>query len=69
MTENQLYDLMLETRTDKCRSFRKWITNEVLPQLNHTGTYSMPRKQTPQLDDNYQYFDKTYGGQFEGLTF
>ena len=29
ITEEQLYDLMLETRTDKCRVFRKWLTNEV----------------------------------------
>lgn len=61
ITESQIYDLMLETRTDKCRAFRKWLTNEVLPQLNHTGTYSMP-KQDKQLEF-YQYFDKTYKGE------
>ena len=27
MTESQLYDFMLEARTDKCRAFRKWVTN------------------------------------------
>lgn len=58
ITESQLYDFMLEARTDKCRAFRKWLTNEVLPELNHTGTYTMA-KQDKQLE-LYDYFDKTY---------
>ncbi len=58
ITESQLYDFMLEARTDKCRAFRKWLTNEVLPELNHTGTYSMPKKNP----EPYIYFDKTYNG-------
>lgn len=61
ITESQLYDLMLEARTDKCRAFRKWLTNEVLPELNHTGSYSM-QKQDKQLE-LYDYFDKTYKGE------
>lgn len=60
ITEEQLYDLMLETRTDKCRVFRKWLTNEVLPALNHEGTYTM--KHEPKTDKPYEYFDKTYNG-------
>lgn len=40
LTESQLYDFMLETRTDKCRKFRKWVTNEVLPSIRKTGSYS-----------------------------
>lgn len=58
LTESQVYDLMLETRTDKCRAFRKWLTNEVLPELNHTGTYSMKKK----ADHSYKYFDKKWNG-------
>lgn len=60
ITEEQLYDLMLETRTDKCRVFRKWLTNEVLPALNHEGTYTM--KYEPKPTKPYEYFDKTYNG-------
>ena len=33
LTEEQLYDFMLEARTEKCKSFRKWVTNEVLPTI------------------------------------
>ena len=65
ITESQIYDLMLEARTDKCRAFRKWLTNEVLPQLNHTGTYTMPHqgKQLRLDEKSYEYFDKTYNGE------
>ena len=33
LTESQLYDFMLEARTEKCKSFRKWVANEVLPTI------------------------------------
>ena len=39
INEEQLYDLMLEMKTDKARSFRKWVTSEVLPQIRKTGGY------------------------------
>ena len=59
LTESQVYDLMLETRTDKCRAFRKWLTNEVLPELNHKGSYSIKK----QPNHSYKYFDKTWKGE------
>lgn len=39
ITESQLYDLMLEMKTDKVKPFRKWVTNEVLPTIRKTGGY------------------------------
>lgn len=39
LTESQLYDFMLEAHTDKCKAFRKWVTNEVLPTLRKSGCY------------------------------
>lgn len=56
LNESQLYDFMLEARTDKCRKFRKWVTNEVLPSIRKTGNYSIPT--VPQLP--YTYIEKTY---------
>lgn len=44
-SEAQLYDFMLEARTDKCKPFRKWITGTVLPNLRRTGTYTLPGAQ------------------------
>ncbi len=52
---------MLEARTDKCRAFRKWVTNEVLPTLNHTGSYSCKQLSFEEKPE-YEYFDKTFCG-------
>ena len=37
--EDQLYDFMMEARTEKCRPFRKWVVSEVLPTIRKTGGY------------------------------
>lgn len=42
MNENQLYDFMFEAHTEKCRPFRKWVVEEVLPIINHSGGYVDP---------------------------
>lgn len=39
ISENQLYDLMLEVHTDKVKPFRKWVTSDVLPTIRKTGGY------------------------------
>ena len=58
INESQLYDFMLEARTDKCKIFRKWVTNEVLPSIRKTGNYSVPK--APSLP--YTYIEKTFHG-------
>lgn len=50
LTEEQLYDFMLEARTEKCKSFRRWVTNEVLPTIRKTGGYV---DNTDKFTDNY----------------
>ena len=50
LTESQLYDFMLETKTDKCKSFRKWVSAEVLPQIRKTGGY-IPRSEEDSDED------------------
>lgn len=37
--ENALYDLALESKAKNARSFRKWVTSEVLPAIRQTGGY------------------------------
>lgn len=39
MNENQLYDFMFESHTEKCKPFRKWVVEEILPMINKTGGY------------------------------
>ena len=50
LTESQLYDFMIEAKTDKCKSFRKWVTNEVLPTIRKTGGYV---NNTEKFTENY----------------
>lgn len=52
MTENELYDFMLEAHTEKCKPFRKWIVNEVLPMINATGAY-VDQERIPEVMENY----------------
>ncbi len=42
INENQLYDFMFEAHTEKCKPFRKWVVEEVLPIINHSGGYVNP---------------------------
>ncbi len=42
LNENQLYDFMFEAHTEKCKPFRKWVVEEVLPIINHSGGYVDP---------------------------
>lgn len=39
LTESDLYDFMLEARTEKCKAFRKWVVTEVLPAIRTQGVY------------------------------
>lgn len=39
ISEEQLYDLMLEMKTEKVKPFRKWVTSEVLPSIRKNGGY------------------------------
>lgn len=52
LTENQLYDFMLEAHTEKCKPFRKWIVEEVLPMINKTGAY-VEQGREQEMMENY----------------
>jgi prophage antirepressor-like protein len=42
VNESGLYALIFKSRKPEARSFRKWITSDVLPQFRKTGRYEMP---------------------------
>lgn len=48
INEDGLYDVILESRKPEARSFRKWITSEVVPSIRKTGSYGVN-----QLPQNY----------------
>lgn len=39
VTEDGLYDVILDSRKPEAKAFRKWITSEVLPAIRKTGGY------------------------------
>lgn len=51
ITESGLYSLVLRSRRPEAKTFRKWITSEVLPTLRRTGTYTVvPAPPPPPFD-------------------
>lgn len=55
LTESQLYDFMFEAHTDKCKPFRKWVTNEVLPTIRKTGCYITESAEEESVDYQTKY--------------
>lgn len=54
LTEEQVYDFMFESKTDKCKAFRKWLSNEVLPTIRQNGAY-VSGNITEEQEDNLKY--------------
>lgn len=49
VNEDGLYDVVLESRKDGARKFRKWVTSEVLPSIRKNGGYIANQEQlTPE---------------------
>ena len=40
INESGLYHLISQSRKPEARAFRKWVTNDVLPSIRRTGSYS-----------------------------
>src|SRR5690625_1208432 len=50
VSEDGLYDVILDSRKPEARKFRKWITSEVLPSIRKTGGYELDTSQlSPEL--------------------
>lgn len=48
ISESGLYALVLTSRKEAARRFRKWITAEVLPAIRRTGRYELPQAPAPE---------------------
>lgn len=46
INESGLYSLILRSRKDSAKKFKKWITSEVLPTIRKTGSYSVESTKT-----------------------
>ena len=49
INESGLYSLVLSSKLEQAKAFKRWVTSEVLPLIRQTGTYSLHRKQIEAL--------------------
>lgn len=45
INESGLYSLILTSRKPEAKTFKKWVTSEVLPSIRKTGSYTAPTAQ------------------------
>ena len=55
ISEAGMYTLALRSRKPQAKPFRRWVTHEVLPAINRTGTYTKPQTQ---LQTAAQFIDQ-----------
>ena len=44
INESGLYSLILSSKMPKAKEFKRWVTNDVLPSIRKTGSYSIAKK-------------------------
>ena len=43
INESGLYSLVLRSKLEKAKKFKRWVTKDVLPTIRKTGTYELPK--------------------------
>jgi prophage antirepressor-like protein len=46
INESGLYSLIMRSKLESSKQFKRWVTKEVLPAIRKTGSYTMPIKDT-----------------------
>ncbi|GLQ72704.1 BRO-N domain-containing protein [Vibrio penaeicida] len=68
INESGLYALIFKSRKPIAKQFRKWVTNEVLPQIRKTGAY-IPNRSietiTPEQYQSLRYIVWCIGNRFQ----
>lgn len=49
ITESGLYAVILRSDKPNAKQFRKWVTSEILPSIRKTGSYSVPKTPSEQI--------------------
>lgn len=44
INESGMYSLIMSSKMESAKKFKRWVTSEVLPFIRKTGSYSMPSK-------------------------
>lgn len=51
INEAGLYTLILGSRKQEAKMFKRWVTHEVIPSIRKTGAYAVPKTREEQLSD------------------
>ena len=54
INESGLYSLILRSKMEKAKEFKRWVTKEVLPSIRKTGNYELNHKPFKMLTFNIQ---------------
>lgn len=49
VSEGGLFALILGSRKPEARSFKRWVTHEVLPSIRRTGSYEVAQPESPEM--------------------
>lgn len=63
VTEQQMYDFLIEAHTDKSKVFKKWLTSEVLPTIEKTGAYIEQGREQEMVNYYFASLSPTLQGQ------
>ena len=59
INESGLYSLILSSKLPAAKSFKRWVTSEVLPSIRKTGKYEAPQQQAVPVNDDEPVTDVT----------
>ena len=58
INESGLYSLILSSKLEQAKAFKRWVTSEVLPAIRKTGHYDMTSTELKQLAGKAEYCDE-----------
>ena len=58
INESGLYSLILSSKLEQAKAFKRWVTSEVLPQIRKTGRYELGPKELQLLATKADYCDE-----------
>lgn len=56
LSKDMLYDFMFEAHTEKCKEFKTWLKQEVLPQIEGTGGYIQDNREEEFINKYFPSF-------------
>lgn len=58
INESGLYSLILSSKLEQAKAFKRWVTSEVLPQIRMTGRYELSSNALKLLGEKAEYCDE-----------